>query len=1067
MKDQEPSWRGQYTAELCAGSAELSLCLSRHFDSLAFDHSANRHQQRHPCLVVDLTKQEGWEVAKKLRDEGKLVYVHVAPPCGTASRAREKPIPEWLKKSGAPSPQPLRSARHPEGFPWLKGKEAEKVRAANMIYMHAADFLLGCHSRGVGFSVENPTRSFMWKTRWFQKLLQVEGIFEVHFQACMHGGRRPKHSSWWTNVEELKDLAVLCDGKHQHQQWGLSKCEGSWHFKTAEEAAYPRLLCERVTAAVVKRVERIGKVTKRVPVQETDTNKQRSAGLAAAAGKQPRGNKLPQVVPEFSEVRVLGLPLQDWLPLNLKTGSAISAPKMKELGYGTGDRPGKVVRVDMSEGCIVRVDGAYVEEVTVRIGLHWTFDEFVEQSREVLHPFDSSQYLEDDILSAAFRLLTKGPEEVQREAEAVLLGYKVLAKELEEKDDEAKAAMQPERARVIRRKRIRLFKEMLKKAGIKDKRLVEDLVQGIELIGNAEFSAQFPPKSKPARFTRTQVQKASKWTRRVSMAKETYRSEKDREMAKQVWDATMEERGEGWVSGPYTEEELLRILGPLFVASKRFGIDQGGKIRVIDDLSASLVNPAFGCEETVSLGGIDELAALARTMLQMVSDEGWVEVTLSNGTVLSGKLHDSLTVEEARQLAGRTLDLKSAYKQLLIHRTSEWAAVVAVTDPEDMAKKLFRLNALPFGASAAVLGFNRFARAMRKIGTRLFGLVWTNFFDDYPQLALEKQGDGPWRVAEGSLELLGWTVSSTEAKAKRFDKEFDALGVRVDLSDSAQGVVRIKNKESRVSTVCEQLQEIEDTEVCTCALASSMRGRLQFAESSMFVRLTAIMMPLFQARASGKNGGSEVCAQMKLELQWAKWFLREGGPRELQARDVRPPLLIYTDGALEGADDEIGTVGALMIDGEEAEYFGARVPPELMEGLQAASKKIIACLEILPVALSLDLWDSRILHRRVFVFVDNDAARGSLVKMQTNVPPMKIALDRVARKLVQTPFRPWYARVASECNPGDSPSRLEGSKLRSIKAEEVHADMSWLHESLRGQRKDRKSQRGLRTGQRE
>ena len=80
----------------------------------------------------------------------------------------------------------------------------------------------------------------------------------------------------------------------------------------------------------------------------------------------------------------------------------------------------------------------------------------------------------------------------------------------------------------------------------------------------------------------------------------------------------------------------------------------------------------------MDLGGIDELAVLARTWLQAVSDDRSVVFGLSYGTVLSGALHQSLSLAHARELAGRTLDLESAYKQLLISRASLWAAVLKI-----------------------------------------------------------------------------------------------------------------------------------------------------------------------------------------------------------------------------------------------------------------------------------------------------------------------------------------------------------------------------------------------------
>ena len=114
------------------------------------------------------------------------------------------------------------------------------------------------------------------------------------------------------------------------------------------------------------------------------------------------------------------------------------------------------------------------------------------------------------------------------------------------------------------------------------------------------------------------------------------------------------------MEGPFSIEQLKEQLGPLFTVSRRFGIRQGDKVRMIDDLSDSLVNTAFGASECIDLGGVNGLAVLARTFLEMVSDDKCFRVDLSDGTVLSGWLHSSLTVPQARHLVGRTLDLEFA-----------------------------------------------------------------------------------------------------------------------------------------------------------------------------------------------------------------------------------------------------------------------------------------------------------------------------------------------------------------------------------------------------------------------
>jgi len=58
----------------------------------------------------------------------------------------------------------------------------------------------------------------------------------------MHGSQRDKWSLWVANWKEIELLSAECDRLHSHAPWGRLK-DGAW--ATAEEAAYPRLLCVR------------------------------------------------------------------------------------------------------------------------------------------------------------------------------------------------------------------------------------------------------------------------------------------------------------------------------------------------------------------------------------------------------------------------------------------------------------------------------------------------------------------------------------------------------------------------------------------------------------------------------------------------------------------------------------------------------------------------------------------------------------------------------------------------------------------------------------------------------
>ena len=83
-----------------------------------------------------------------------------------------------------------------------------------------------------------------------QARLGTPDVFEVPFDQCMHGGKRKKRSSWWTDMEKPVQLAVKCDGRHDHSLWGITERRGKLAFLTKDEAEYHVLLCKRVAEIV-------------------------------------------------------------------------------------------------------------------------------------------------------------------------------------------------------------------------------------------------------------------------------------------------------------------------------------------------------------------------------------------------------------------------------------------------------------------------------------------------------------------------------------------------------------------------------------------------------------------------------------------------------------------------------------------------------------------------------------------------------------------------------------------------------------------------------------------------
>jgi hypothetical protein len=238
-----PVGSGGLTIELCAGSAGLSLALQDvGFRAVGVDSIRNEHKAKAPVIAADLVTPEGQQVVWKALNDPALAYVHLAPPCGTASAARGKPPPRGWVPGPFPPPRPLRSKEFPLGLAGLRLDEQVRVDKANKIYSFAAEVVRYCQSKGVAWSMENPTGSLFWEVPCIKDLHSLAGDYAVVsllFDACMHGSRRDKRSKFLTNVEGLLQLALKCDGSHEHLPWGFEMTSHGRRWATAGEAEYP------------------------------------------------------------------------------------------------------------------------------------------------------------------------------------------------------------------------------------------------------------------------------------------------------------------------------------------------------------------------------------------------------------------------------------------------------------------------------------------------------------------------------------------------------------------------------------------------------------------------------------------------------------------------------------------------------------------------------------------------------------------------------------------------------------------------------------------------------------
>ncbi|CAE7480278.1 unnamed protein product [Symbiodinium necroappetens] len=266
---------GQASAvEIFSGTAVLSRALfAQGFSTFSVDHRPRAALM--PTARLDLCDPAQQQLLLDRLCATLPSALHLAPPCGAASRAREKPLAASLKARGVREPQPLRSGLHPFGLPTLaEGSSDEtRVRQANKLYAFCFKLVCWALDRSVAFTLENPAGSHFWavfaalaradaKASWHK---HTDLCFQVTFDHCMYGGTRPKSTRLLTNCPDMADLTARCDKGHSHAPWSACYSSSGWVFATHLEAAYPVCLAEAIASRFRAHAERNGAIFKPRP----------------------------------------------------------------------------------------------------------------------------------------------------------------------------------------------------------------------------------------------------------------------------------------------------------------------------------------------------------------------------------------------------------------------------------------------------------------------------------------------------------------------------------------------------------------------------------------------------------------------------------------------------------------------------------------------------------------------------------------------------------------------------------------------------------------------------------
>ena len=182
------------------------------------------------------------------------------------------------------------------------------------------------------------------------------------------------------------------------------------------------------------------------------------------------------------------------------------------------------------------------------------------------------------------------------------------------------------------------------------------------------------------------------------------------------------------------------------------------------------------------------------------------------------------------------------------------------------------------------------------------------------------------------------------------------------------------------------------------------------------------------AEGFGKDAWLLCDTALRDELNWAKWFVNQDHPRILEAGMRQNKIVIFTDASLEG-NDEVAGIGMVAFVVENSTvahkfFFSERVPANILNSWQTRTKKIIASLELFAAVAACEILGERFPGLCTFVYIDNEAARASLIAMYSTVLLHITLLKQLSFCSLKRNLFMWIARVPSSSNCADFPSRF-------------------------------------------
>ena len=1003
--------------EVFAGTARLSTVAGRlGFRTLAVDRSSRR--SNFAIQKLDLTQDHDVQTLLDVinLEASNIAWIHLAPPCGTASAARSRPLPA-VARHGGTVPQPLRSTSEPQGLSTLTCAQKAQVLQANQLYRavgRVADLAL---QLGLFVTVENPLNSLAWLCDGLVHLGRREDSYRLIFDACMHGGDRDKTTLFWCSDSRFQPLALRCSQDHKHASWKPRFVDGHWQFPTVHDAAYPWLLCERMLYILAADFPMLSSATQhpraceQVALQRQPKYArplvscyQAADSWAVPVRSAQAATPLLQCYPKGA--RVTQRKLVPWGVVRVCASSAYDkfdkagAEKLLGTTARIAERDSRESATTLPEdknevyevvGMICDNNPCATQAEILTIGIPREPEDFVRAAVKAGHPRNAILLNRQGPAKEVAANVVMPAAERQRRADKSKNAWKEIAAATAEMNSALMKEKPAYLSKALEGKNVLAWKQILERNGFPDKMLWADLRDGFRLTGWMRNTGIFKPQVKPPDSSLESLLAQSSY--RSPMTMRRIESTRPDETAAKAWAETLEEERKGWIF-----EDVHPDFNNIVLAH-RFGLEQKGKVRVIDNGKDCGLNMACGLPEKFTLHGVDVLAAVFLELLNMPKDS-------------------------LGRLVGKTIDLVSAYKFYPVHPLDRQHLRIGVFDTDNMTPRVYGTNVLPFGATGSVAGFLRISSALWHTGVRDMGLGWCAYFDDFPLLACEGMEEQIEDSAGEVFEAMGVQYAREGKKATKFAAAFNALGLTFDLSEFKNGVITIKHTDERRAELKATLETVLQTQRLSPKEAEVLRGRMHWYSSYLFGRAPCEAMHQLSLRARGIDGSAELGADLAWALRTLWEHVDASKPLELKQTSGRE-LFVFTDGSYEPGAEVVAGIGGVIYDvsGSPIAYFSSQVPAADLAELEAESEHPIYEVELYAILVAFTLWAEILKDTFSIFYLDNEAAQSALISGRSGTRNGRQLLQGVLQLEQDNLTRPWFARVPTHSNPADAPSR--------------------------------------------